>query len=217
MKLLAGLMAMVIVWSAWSGSAVTHAGDGRDLSAVNSSLKAADGETYGEISTVNGDVSVGRGAIADEAHTVNGSITIENDARVGEVRTVNGSLTIREGVSVERNAHTVNGDVDVGRRTRVGGDLATVSGDIELSGAEVGGQLRTTNGDIDLTDGSRVHGGILVKKNRGWGWGKEDRVRVTICSTCVVEGELRFERPVELRVETGGKIGQVTGDDVTRR
>ena len=38
-----------------------------------------------------------------------------------------------------------------------------------------------------------------------------------ICATCVVEGDLRFDRPVELRVESGAKIGKVIGDHVTRR
>jgi hypothetical protein len=32
----------------------------------------------------------------------------------------------------------------------------------------------------------------------------------------VVEGELRFDRPVELRVEPGAKIGKVIGEDVKR-
>jgi hypothetical protein len=30
----------------------------------------------------------------------------------------------------------------------------------------------------------------------------------------VVEGELRFERPVKLQVDAGGKIGKVTGETV---
>ena len=38
-----------------------------------------------------------------------------------------------------------------------------------------------------------------------------------ICSTCIVDGELRFDRPVELRVDDGAKIGKVIGDNVTRR
>jgi hypothetical protein len=32
----------------------------------------------------------------------------------------------------------------------------------------------------------------------------------------VVEGELRFDRPVELRVDQGAKIGNVIGDSVKR-
>lgn len=219
MKLVACCVAVLIVWLAWAGSPVSFAGDGNNITAVNSSVKAAEGQTYGTLSTVNGDVHVGRSANANEAKTVNGSITLENDARLGNVSTVNGSLNINEGVAIERDAHTVNGDVDMERRSRVGGDLSTVSGDIELEGAEVGGQLRTVNGDIDLTDGARVRGGIHVKKSNrsGWNFGKDEPIKVNICSTCVVDGELRFERPVVLHVESGAKIGKVIGDEVTRR
>jgi DUF4097 and DUF4098 domain-containing protein YvlB len=219
MKLVACFVAVLIVWLAWAGSPASFAGDGNNITAVNSSVKAAEGQTYGTLSTVNGDVRVGRSASANEAKTVNGSITLENDARLGNVSTVNGSLNISEGVAIERDAHTVNGDVDMDRRSRVGGNVSTVSGDIELEGAEIGGQLRTVNGDIDLTDGARVRGGILVKKNKGssWNWGKDEPIKVNICATCVVDGELRFERPVVLRVESGAKIGQVIGDEVTRR
>jgi DUF4097 and DUF4098 domain-containing protein YvlB len=220
MKLVACVVAVAVVWVAWGGSPVSYAGDGngKDITAVNSSVTASDGQAYGTLSTVNGDVHVGRSATANEAHTVNGSITLESDARVGEVHTVNGSVNINEGVAIDREAHTVNGDVEMARRSRVGGDVATVSGDIELTGAEVGGELRTVNGDIDLTDGSRVRGGILVKKNKSWNWGKsDDPVKVHICSTCVVEGTLRFERPVELRVDNGAKIGNVVGESVIRR
>ena len=103
------------------------------------------------------------------------------------------------------------------RRSSVGGDVATVSGDIELEGAQVGGELRTVNGDIELKEGSHVRGGIHIKKNKSWNWSKDDPVKVHICSTCVVDGDLRFERPVELRVESGAKTGKVIGDEVTRR
>jgi hypothetical protein len=55
------------------------------------------------------------------------------------------------------------------------------------------------------------------KPNRsGWNWNK-DPVKVHVCSTCVVDGDLRFDRPVELRVDNGGRIGKVIGEDVTRR
>jgi hypothetical protein len=218
MKLLACCAALIVVWLAWSGGSVTYAADGSNITAVNSSVRAEDGQTYGTLSTVNGAVRVGRGAVASEAKTVNGSITLDDEARVGEVSTVNGSLRISEGVAVEREAHTVNGKIDMRPRSRVGGDVATVSGDIELQNAEIGGELRTHHGDIDLTDGSRVRGGIHVKESNrsGWSWRKDDPVRVHICSTCVVDGELRFERPVELRVDSGAKIGRVVGDDVRR-
>ncbi len=216
MKFLVAATAVLVAWMCWAGSPVSVAGDGRDVSAVNSSVRADAGQAYGSLSTVNGDVHVGQGATADSATTVNGSIRVGDDARLGSVRTVNGALHISEGAAIDKEAHTVNGDVEMRNRSRVGGDVATVSGDIELAGAEVGGELRTTNGNIDLTDGSRVRGGILVKKNRGWSSSKNDLVRVHICSTCVVDGELRFERRVKLTVDSGARIGNVVGDDVIR-
>ncbi len=42
-------------------------------------------------------------------------------------------------------------------------------------------------------------------------------MKVHICGTCVVEGDLRFERPVELRVDDGARIGNVIGESVTRK
>lgn len=218
MKLLTCLAALAVVWLAWSGGSVTYAADGGNISAVNSSVQAQEGQAYGTLSTVNGNVRVGRRATASVAKTVNGSVTVDDEARVGEVSTVNGSLNISAGVSIERSAHTVNGDVDLHKRVRIGGDVATVSGDIDVDGAEVGGELRTHNGDIDLSDGARVRGGILVKqsKHSGWSWGRKEPVKVHICSTCVVDGDLRFERPVELRVDRGARIGKVIGDEVRR-
>lgn len=199
--------------------AAAAAADGNNISSVNGSVKAEPGQTYGKLSAVNGNVRVGRGAIADIAKTVNGEITVEPDARLGEVSTVNGSLEIAEGASVERTASTVNGEVEIGNRARVGGDVTTVSGEIELKGAEVGGSLITSNGDIELADGARVRGGIHVRKKgtNNWGWGKDEPLQVHICASCVVDGELRFDRPVELRVDQGAKIGRVYGDEVIRR
>ena len=215
--LVTGFLAFVV----WAGTPVSWAAGGRNLSEVNGEVTASPGETYGTLSTVNGEVHVGRGAIADHAKTVNGEITVEANAKLGEVNTVNGSVEIGDDVTIERTASTVNGSVQIGRRSHVGGDVSTVSGEIELKGAEVGGNLTTRNGDIDLSDGARVRGGILIKKSNddNWGWkkDKDNLLHVHICSTCVVDGELRFERPVELRVDPGAKIGQVIGDSVTRR
>jgi predicted acyltransferase (DUF342 family) len=216
MKIIVGLGAAALAWMVVSGGQESFADDGRNKSAVNSSVTAEDGSSYGKLSTVNGNVRLGRGASAAEAETVNGSIHFGEDSRAGSASTVNGSLHIGEGVAIERSAETVNGDIEMRRRSRVGGDVATVSGDVELEGAEVTGKIRTTNGDIDLREGAHVRGGILVRKNRGWSLGKDDPIRVTICSTCVVDGELRFERPTELRVEKGAKIGAVIGDEVKR-
>lgn len=204
---------------ALAGSPVLMAGDGRNISSVNGEVKASAGETYGSLSTVNGGVHVASGVTADRAKTVNGEIEVENNAKLGELSTVNGSLDIGDDVAVERNASTVNGEIEVGNRSRVGGNVSTVNGEIEINGGEVVGQVITTKGDIDLANGARVRGGIHIKKNNGtdWGWGKDEPNKVRICSTCIVDGDLQFDRPVELRVDAGAKIGKVIGDQVTRR
>jgi len=195
------------------------AGDGRNISNVNGSVRASAGEVYDTLTTVNGDVRVARGAAADIAKSVNGDIEVEAEAKLGSISTVNGSLHVREGATISREASTVNGRVNLGRNARVGGDVSSVSGEIDLEGAEVTGKLTTYNGDIELTDGSRVLGGIHIKKPRSsdGGWNHSDPPEVHICSTCVVEGELRFDRPVELRVDAGARIGTVVGDQVHRR
>jgi DUF4097 and DUF4098 domain-containing protein YvlB len=219
MKLAAFVVFAFFVFVAWAGSPISFAGDSHNLSTVNGSVRAEPGLSYGKLSTVNGNVRVGRGATADEAKTVNGEIVVDDEARLGELNTVNGSLEIGDGVTVARTASTVNGGVEIGKRTHIGGDVSTVSGEIEIKGAEVAGSLTTHNGDIELTEGARVLGGIHIKKKNdvNWGWGKDDPVEVHICGTCVVEGELRFDRPVELRVDQGAKIGNVIGESVTRR
>jgi len=221
MKYAAFLLITVMTLAVVARSPATWAADEHNLSSVNGGITASAGQTYGSLSTVNGDVHVERGAIADHAKTVNGGITVESTAKLGEVSTVNGSLEIGDDVTIERAASTVNGGVEVGRRAHVGGDISTVSGEIDLKGADVGGKLSTRNGDIDLSDGAHVHGGIVVKKpsDDSWGWGNRhvDPLHVHICSTCVVDGDLRFERAVELRVDQGAKIGEVIGDQVTRR
>ena len=199
---------------------VAVAGSGRDVSTVNGSVDTSPGQSYDTLSTVNGDVHVQGGATAEVAKTVNGDVTLESDAKVGSARTVNGSLKLRDGARIEHEASTVNGSIGLGQRARIGGDVSTVSGDINLNGAEVGGRIETRNGDIRLSDGARVQGGILVKKkDGGWTWGDDhdDPVKVNICATCEVVGELRFDRPVILHVEPGARIGAVIGNEVTRR
>lgn len=216
--------AMLVVFAfvaliALAGSPVLMAGDSRNVSSVNGDVKTSAGETYGSLSTVNGGVRVVSGVTADRAKTVNGEIEVENNAKIGELSTVNGSVDIGDDVAVERNASTVNGGIEVGKRSRVGGNVTTVNGEIEIGGGEVAGQLITTKGDIELKDGAHVRGGIHVKKNNGtdWGWGKDEPNKVHICATCIVDGDLKFDRPVVLRVDDGAKIGKVIGDEVTRR
>lgn len=219
MKLAVFITAAFLAFVVYTGNRVSYAADAHNLTSVNGSVKTSSGQSYGTLSTVNGDVHVSRGASAETAKTVNGEIVLEGDSKIGNASTVNGSLEIGDGVTVAHDASTVNGEVKIAQRSHVGGDVSTVSGEIELAGAEVAGVVSTTNGDIDLTEGARVRGGIHVRENNSWNWGKDhaDPVKVHICATCVVEGELRFERAVELRVDDGARIGKVIGDKVVRK
>jgi hypothetical protein len=61
-----------------------------------------------------------------------------------------------------------------------------------------------------------VDGGILVQKehtNIFWffHWGSSDVPRIVIGPGAVVQGDLRFERPVHLFVSDTATIGPVTG------
>jgi NDP-sugar pyrophosphorylase family protein len=204
---------------AWAASPVIEASDGRSVTTVNGQVEASEGQTYDTLSTVNGQVRIGRGVTAKEAKTVNGQVLIAENVKLGRASTVNGQLRIGEGSTIEHEASTVNGGVSLAKHARVGGDVSTVSGGIALDGAEVGGSVSTHNGDIELTDGAHVRGDINVKKKNdsGWNWGRDEPIEVRICASCVVDGDLRFERPVDLYVQPGAKIGKVIGDSVTRR
>jgi hypothetical protein len=213
------LSAALLAFVAWTASPTRAASDDHSITTVNGQVQAAEGQTYGTLSTVNGQVHVARGVTAKEAKTVNGQVLIDEDVKLGRASTVNGQLRVGDGSTIEHEASTVNGGIKLGKRVRVGGDVTTVSGGIDLDAAEVGGSLSTHNGDIELSDGSHVRGNINVRKKNdsGWSWGKDEPVEVRICATCVVDGELRFERPVDLYVQPGARIGKVIGDSVTRR
>src|SRR5688572_21630159 len=106
MKIATSISAALVLVAAWAASPLSSAADGRSISKVNGSVRAAAGESYDKVSAVNGNVRVESGATVDEAETVNGEIVIENDAKVGAASTVNGSLDIGQGVAVAREAST---------------------------------------------------------------------------------------------------------------
>ena len=191
---------------------------GEDIDKVNGAVRAQSGQEYGELDTVNGSIQVEREARVDSASTVNGSIRIDDGAQLGSAETVNGSITIAESVVVSGAAETVNGALSIGRASRVEGMASTVNGRIELTAAEVNGGIETVNGDITVGDGSTVRGGIKIEKpNRGWfSWGEEKKPRVVIGANAVVEGELVFEREVELFVHETAKVGRIVGAQAQR-
>ena len=129
---------------------------------------------------------------------VNGGITAEAGQHYGDLDTVNGGISLEKGSVV--------------------GKVETVNGGITIQQTEVGGKIDTVAGDITIGADSIVHGGVLVEKpnHSGWNWGfgKPRNPRIVIGPNAVVEGELRFEREVELYVHSTAKIGKVTGATV---
>ncbi|TLZ48302.1 MAG: hypothetical protein E6K22_15665 [Gammaproteobacteria bacterium] len=163
---------------------------------------------------VNGDVT----ATESGAGTVNGSIHVPAGQHSGAVGTVNGSIRIDDGATVGP-ARTVNGAMDLESGADVGGGLKNVNGQITLKTAHVGGGLSTVGGDIDLSGESRVEGGILVQEPGGWFGGSSSRARkprIVIGPGAVVQGNLRFEREVELYVSERATVGPITGATAIR-
>jgi hypothetical protein len=178
---------------------------------VNGSISVPDGQHTKTLNTVNGSIRISPNAVVEAARTVNGSITVGEHAGADSLGTVNGGVTLDSGAHVTRDVGTVNGALHL-MDADVGGLLSNVNGTIDLQAAHVGGGIHTTNGDIDIGSNSHVEGGILVEKPAPslFSWG--NRIpRIVIGPGAVVQGELRFERQVQLYVSDKATIGPVTG------
>lgn len=194
-------------------AAVQAHDDGHDISRVNGGIRTDAGQTYGDIETVNGGIDLARGTIAGDVSTVNGGIDVGEQVRVKSLETVNGGIDAGRDLQVSDDIDTVNGGIHLAPGTRVGDEVATVNGRIDLDHTTVGGQVHTVSGDVIVGEGSLVRGGLLVEKPHGmsWSWNKPTIPRIVIGPNAEVQGELRFEREVELFVHTTAKIGKVTG------
>lgn len=185
----------------------------KSIDKVNGAIRTEAGTEYGDLKTVNGSIRVAEGVVARSVETVNGSVSVDRLARVDSVETVNGSIQLRADASVDSEAETVNGSITLEAGSAVQGRVETVNGAIRLTQARIGGGIETVNGDIDVLDGSRVAGGIVMRKpSMGWFNNNTSRTpKVTIGANSVVEGKLVFEREVELYVHPTAKIGPVEG------
>lgn len=212
------LLALALALGLSAPAAFAH-DDGHDISKVNGSVHAEAGQTYGDLDTVNGSIHVDGGARADEVSTVNGGIRLDDRAQAGSVSTVNGSITAGQDVRIGSDAETVNGSIKISFHSQVGGDVATVNGNVLVQQTEVQGTVRTVAGDITIGAQSVVHGGVKVEKPRGkWNisWGKPRTPRVIIGPDARVEGDMVFEREVELFVHDRATVGKVSGASVRR-
>ena len=196
--------------------APAFARDYGDIDKVNSGISIDDNSTAGTLETVNGGITIGDHSQVRSAETVNGGIRLGDGSSAEELETVNGGITIGSKGVVRDGAGTVNGGVRLEPDASVGGKVETVNGGIVLERAHVGGGIETVSGDVEVGDGSRVEGGILVRKQTGWSWGKPRTPRVTIGAGAVVEGTLRFEREVELYVHDSATVGKIEGATAKR-
>jgi len=179
---------------------------------VNGAVRVRDGDKSGTLSTVNGEIHVGEKATVDSAATVNGSIDVGNHATAATLKTVNGSISLDDGARIEHGITTVNGSLTLRMGAEVEGGISNVNGTIRLNGSHVAGGIQTFGGDIYVEGASHVEGGIVVKKPQSQSWFRETRdPRVVIGPGSVVQGELRFERKVELYVSDKATIGPVVG------
>ncbi|MBM0103492.1 hypothetical protein JM946_02000 [Steroidobacter sp. S1-65] len=204
--------------------------DGENISKVNGSIHVASGRQVGSVETVNGSIRLESSVTAGDIETVSGSIDIGSDSSVGDIDGVNGDVTLERGVKAESvelvngelrideqaqvrgDVTSVNGDIVLARQAQVGGHVENVNGAIELDAARVGNGIKTTNGDIEIGAGSRVDGGIHVEKpDFSMFSSKKHKPKVTIGPDAVVNGTLRFDRPVELRISERATVGKIVG------
>jgi DUF4097 and DUF4098 domain-containing protein YvlB len=189
----------------------------QDISKVNGSISTESGQSYGDLDTVNGSIRIDDKVKAEDVETVNGSITSASSAQLKSAETVNGSINLGEATQVQGPVGTVNGALSIGKRSVIDEDISTVNGRIMVLESQIKGGISTVSGDITVGANSHVYGGILVEKpsgNWGWSWGKQLPPRIIIGPNARVDGELRFEREVELYVHTTAKTGKVTGAKV---
>jgi DUF4097 and DUF4098 domain-containing protein YvlB len=210
----AGVRALVVAGIVALAPACSSSSDSDDGSTkVLGSVRIPAGQHGDNATTVNGSIDIGADAVIKNADTVNGSITVHPRATVASLETVNGSVRVGQGVHVGGGVSLVNGSVTLDDAVDVAGKVANVNGDIKLSAAHVGGGIETRTGDISVGPGSRVEGGILMRKSEhSWfSFGAPRVPRVVIGAGAVVAGPLHFEREVKLYVSDQATIGPVEG------
>ena len=188
------------------------AGQG-DSQTVNGSVRVPAGQHSGAVGTVNGSVNIGDNASVGTARVVNGPIEMGAHSSASSLTAVNGSIDVASGAQVSGAIKSVNGAVTLASGSDVTGSVTNVNGHITLNDAHVGGGLRTVTGDIDVKGSSKVEGGILVEKPVSSFFNTEStrKPRIVIGPGAVVQGNLKFEREVQLYVSDKATVGPVEG------
>jgi len=206
----AGLFTALAATVALSGCDVADNGD--ESTKINGSIHVPAGKPAGAVATVNGSIHIDDNAAVTSATTVNGSVHLGDQATATSLNSVNGSITLGKGAHLSGAASSVNGEMTLNEGAEITGAVSNVNGKITLAGAHVGGGIKTVNGSMSITGASHVEGGILVQKPTGellhFG---NDVPRIVIGPGATVQGELRFERTVQLYVSDKATIDKVTG------
>lgn len=183
-----------------------------DISKVNGSATVEAGQHAGDVHSVNGSVRIGDRAVVQKASTVNGAVELGESATAAVLKTVNGSVTLHEQARVTDEVETVNGKVRLDRGADIKGHLSNVNGEISLDQAHVGGGIETVNADVTIGEGSKVEGGLLVKKpSMSWFSSNDRKPKIVIGPHAVVQGSLTFERDVDLYVSDSATVGKIEG------
>jgi hypothetical protein len=193
-------------------SACGEGTNGDESLKVNGSIEVPAGRQPGAVATVNGSIQVDDNATITSATTVNGSVHLGNHANATSLNSVNGYITVGAGAHVSGSASSINGELNLKDGAEITGSLSNVSGKITLSGAHVAGGIKTVNGSMNIAGGSHVENGILVEKpSSELQQTARDVPRIVIGPGATVQGELRFERTVQLFVSDKATIGTVSG------
>lgn len=186
--------------------------NGDESTKINGPIHVPAGKPAGAVATVNGSIQIDDNAAVTSAKTVNGSVHLGEHTTATSLVSVNGAISLGAGSHVSGSVSSVNGELTLGESAEVAGALSNVNGMITLAGAHVGGGIRTINGSMSITGPSRVEGGILVKKPSGVVVETNtDIPRIVIGPGATIQGELRFERKVQLYVSDKATIGTVSG------
>jgi hypothetical protein len=193
-------------------SACGESKDGDASSKVNGSIHVPAGRQPGPVATVNGSIHVDDNAAVTSATTVNGSVHLGDHSAATSLNSVNGSIALGTGAHLSGSASSVNGELTLGDGADISGALSNVNGKITLTAAHVGGGIKTVTGSMNITGASHVEGGILVEKpSSELIQLVRDVPRIVIGPGATVQGELRFERTVQLFVSDQATVGTVTG------
>jgi len=206
---LAVLISALFATAALAGGPEHDGAHHGDISKVNRSVHVGDGETAGDVESVNGSVTIGDHAIVEAAETVNGSVRIGANSQAESLETVIGSISVGAKTVVQEGIDTVNGAITLDEDAASLDKIETVNGRIELGArAQAGAGIELVNGDVELKNAARVTGDIVVRKPNSFGWfnGKSKTPRVILGPNAVVNGNLVFEREVELYMHTTAKV-----------